>query len=1102
MKISYLLEADKNSIQPTDYTSVKANAERVFGDELGFYVVEKNNPTNRTAVFSYEENDIVGDKEIQEEEKKQALDNFTKKHGLKKITGKRGKISFPDAVVVPVYAQSPDLNPDGTVNPAELPTYSQRVSNTRGDYTDSRGKLLPEKLLELGVITADNVKKVLRNHPSHTLNEKYTDRLIDRLLTPGAWTPQIIIDNVAEFNLKTRIQPGKYLSDFGEIAGPLGLVCKSINGNGVRMLPYFFAGGDTKIPSAKDIKKEATIHFHPSKTHSLVDSYIEFRGQVVRVSSKAAGGELSGGSGASFIGIFQSIAEISKTKEGVDAFNKLLRSRPQALASLNKLKILANVASEDDTKEIGWLTKVQLIKDLIDSSEKNIYNIAVTDSDIEILKTLWTAAGENLSNMHEFKRVIGRALGSEVDARLPDSDLGVGEFSPGFKNIIRSFNLNKYGEPGRSNIEDPKQTDAYNSTRGWWDRFQGSLVNAIANIVNRDPDFSFLCTWILNHGSFIQIDLRSIENSKTEQLIITNISATWPSTAVDKVTLVPVSKSSGFSYKLLINSDRDWPEVASNFTDPELAKIYSDDTFGFTDAKTVKNLRDASKIAKYDLLRFNRQWAELLKKSEYANYPDSKKSKEGEKTRNKSTNATLVLNSTFKNLATANIIWSSNPQATVNDLVARILKGELDPQFLTYVDRSAEYALRYFHTLSDNPDEWLNEHRLLENTDDEDDDEDDDGEIPGVKSVKITRTDRERAVRDLTRARNLIEPIYFAVQIDNALRNGEDLNQIRELEQRLTLALSKLKKSQPLNVSDLINNRKTNLEPRVDNRDFVPPGFNKERADKQRGTTAAIARMKQFLNKFQSIIPKGKYAGIRRVNPTFSSIGNFINGILDGNNDNQISEINTEFRALLKDPTIVEIIKSITLASINHPPEINAVIDEDNDSVKNNFTNDREIATAITFIYWSLLVKSYIDNKKTDTEQFREVVKNAASVAKYVFNDAGNYSSFLRAIRTHLSDVDNYATPKVVITVYSNIFNKAVSPSSRGVPGFAGVWNQLDHDNKERVRDEMFDYMTKNMQLTTLANDAKDTAHKQRLIQQLVAFTKQQLASQESPNNR
>jgi hypothetical protein len=1080
MKIDSLLEAPNNGLQPTDFDLVKSNANRVFGDALGFYIVEKNNSTNRSDTYIYDEFEIAP-----EELKSRLFNKFLKDYNLKKSEVK----------IVDVHAQAPDLNPDGTVNPAELPTYSQRVANTRGDYTDSKGKLVPQKLLELGVITADNVKQVLAQHPSHSINEKYTNALIDRLLTPGTWKPAVILKNAAEFEHATKIKTGKYLSDFGEIAGAVGLVCSSINGNGVRMLPYFFAAGGS-IPSKEEIKKEATIHFHPSKTHSLVDSYIDFRGQIVRVSSKAAGGELSGGSGATFAGIFQSIAEISRSKEGVDAFNKLLRKRPQAAQALRKLKILANVASEDDATEMTWLAKVELLRELLTNSEQNVYNIAVTDSDLQILKTLWAASGENLSDMHKFKYVFGRALGSEVDARLDDGSVKVGEFSTGFKNIMRSFNLNKFGEAGGSGAENPKQTDAYNSTRGWWLRFQKALVFAIANIVNRDPDFSFLCTWILNHGSFIQIDLRSSTNSKTEQVVITNISATWPSTAVDKVILVPLAKSSGFSYKLLINSDRDWPQIASQFNDPELEKVYQDDDFGFKDAATRDKLKDATKIGKYDLLRFNRQWEELLGKSGYANFPDSGKS--AGKTRNSSTNAQLTINGMFTSLAGANIIssaWKSQPAAVVTDLVAKILKGELDEQHLTYVDRNVEYALQNFHTLSTDSNEFVNE-SLREDEDDEEED------IPGVKTVQVSPADRAKAVKELQTAQALIRPLYIALQIDNALRSGNRA-EVGELEAELTTALGKLKKNtRPLDVNALIKARNTNLDPRNRYRDFVPPGFNKEKADRQRGTTAAIARMKQFLSEFQ-LVSKVKGTGRRgepaqyeykSLVPSFPAIGNFVTGIISGLYDNEVNNIFTEFKTLLQDPNVVEIIKHITLQTVNHPEEIGATLDEDDENVSSNFTSDREVATAIAFIYWSLLIKSYIDRGQTSTPQFKEVVANSARLAKYVYTDSGNYSSYLSSIKSHLADVDNHSVPKIVIQVFSKIYNKATS----GVPGFKASWNKLDHANREAVKDQVFDYMTSNINITSAADNIANIKERTAITQVLVQSVQQHLASQET----
>ncbi len=1056
MNVSFLSEAAdsvKNKIQPTDYPTVKANAKRVFNEqELGFYIVEKSNPTNRSEVYIYNDYDLTAN-----EVKERAITGFLNENGLteKQVT------------VIPLKSEDAQLDPnfvdDNKIDQTEMPTFSQRVASARGDYTDSEGELVPEQLLKLGVITANNVKKVLRSHPSHSVNEKYTNAIIDRLLKPGSWKPTVVLKNTAEFEKETKIKIGKYVSDFGEIAGPLGLVCSSINGNGVRMLPYFFAAGDARnIPSIEEIKNEATIHFHPSTGHPLVDSYIEFRGQVVRVSSKGAGSELSGGGGATFAGIFKSIAEIGSTPEGVKAFNKLMTRRgvPEAL---RKLKILSNVAvgKEDDN---SWLSKVTLLRELVKDNPKSY--ISITNNDLKILRTLWAASGEKLAKMYDFNSVLGAAFGSQVDRDLSATKSNmpqVGEFSQGFKNILRGLELNKYGEMSRSGMNDASQTDAYNSARGWWAQLQKGLVNAVAGVVNSDPEFGRLCTWILNHGAFIQIDMRS--KVEKYQLNITNITATWPSTAIDTVIIKPVTAGSGYKYALDINGGRDWPTISKNFLAGSREEIdYADTNFGFTDTATLKKLGSAREISARDLLRFNKQWEELLGREHTAKFTDKNSTD-----KNKTTNASLEFNSVFKNLASAGIVsnnWANNKVGTVETLVQRILQGSLDEQHLVYVSRNVEYVLQYYHNLSKDPQEWVSESQVFE---DEEGDEEQD-----IRRASITSANRARAVKELVRNEALIQPIYYALMVDRALRSGARTAELNQIKTLLANSLSNI--GSKINVNSVLSTRRSDNKPIDKYRDFVPPNFDPNKAKKQSGDKSPIAvKFLQFLSEFRLAHNK---KGEVDVAFSFPAIGNFCTGIIIGNYDNLLPKLVEEFGLLLANPELKEELKLVSDTAVEHAPEIKEILNlTEDEKAKNNLENDQQVALAVALIYWSTIIKMYEIRGVTHTPNFLEVAKKALAVSRYVFTDSSNYRSYIDSIKQKFaepSEIDKHTAgvTEKTIQILSAVNSAAQRLDTAGDPEFRNYnrnWVNLNQVERNQVKDQIFDFMRNNPNIVAAA---------------------------------
>ncbi len=1005
MKVDALLEL---GVQPTDFAKVKSNAERVFGGDVGFYVVEKDDPTNRSDMYVYKDEGIESP-EDQEDFKEIALEKFLSVKNLKPSQVK----------VVTIDAATPNFDSRGNLLSNQASTYSQRVTDTMGAYKDSKGKNSAEQIKQVGAITVNNVKEIIGQHPD-TDKHVHMNSLIDKLIEGSGrpWVPQVIVDGVSDNNITADLKVGKYLADFGEIGGPIGLVCSSINGNAGRVLPNFF-GVSGKPASLNDIKNNAVIHFHPSKGHSLVDSYIEYNGQIVRVSSKAAGDKMSGGSGATFAGIYQSIAEIATTDEGRTAFNKLIAKRPGAKEGLRKLKILANVLVDDEGDSSRALesfdafkTKLILLQELLKNTQANKYKLGVTNDDLKILGVLWQNSG-SMARLHNFKSVMGAALGSRVDQDLTNRDtnvatavaqLGGKKFSPGFFNLLRSFKLNIFGEPTTGGAEDPSKSDKSNSQRGWWLRLQKSIVYAVANQVNSDPEFSLLCTWILNHGKFIQIDTRSAQQNGA--LLITNITATWPSTAVDRVILVPNSINAGFKYKLLINSNRDWrQEMKQNYADASQAKDYADDSFGFADTK------EKMKTNQVDLARMNRHWESLIQSGDSigdiiggderrASFSDRGTRKSN--LDNRRSNARLGIDNLFTNLAKLKVINKPTNDAqqntAVGQIVSSILTNSLSEEQYSYVRRAVEYSLKYLHAASKNKDEYVNVNE---------DEEDDDDEETGDNSVEITKSKRQIGTEDLARASQLMWPVYYAFRINQSILDGEDY---ASLAQELKTSLDSIGVN--LNIAQLLTKRTNNSN--LDATDFTPPGA-KVRGEPKNMKPEAVRAMIAFLNKYNLYsdeLSAGR--GSQRVHTDHGVVGDstaktyrFCTAILFGKYDSNIKQLSRDFVTLLQNEGVKNLIAWETKNS-RMTPSFDQI--KHDDSIYNNelseatgprgYDTEDKVLSSITLIYWTLIIKRYVEvgQALNTNDKFVRTIQTAKSVANGVIRDKNNRPEYLRAI--------------------------------------------------------------------------------------------------------
>jgi hypothetical protein len=508
----------------------------------------------------------------------------------------------------------------------------------------------------------------------------------------------------------------------------------------------------------------------------LVDSYIEYRGKVVRVSSKNAGEQLSGGQGASVDGIFKSLDEIAANPEAKQRFEQLI-SDDRYDAVFKQLRLVAKAFDPSELNEglRGYIAQFKLLAELNDENP----DITITDSDIAILKEIWQAANSTDIGMDDFKYLLGAAFGNQpdIDQRQSDNPQYVAQvFTPKFAQLLRSFNLNRFGEPGISGVEKIRLDDDKNQKRGWWRRLKKALVFRVSKRINSDPKFSEFCTWILNHGAFCQIDTRYRLGDNKSSVIVTNITATWPSNAVDSVRLMPLPSGDGFRYKLDINN-------GSGFDEKDYNRVVSsggndlDYDFGFKTKQDREQGRIAMIPTKVDLAKNAKDWsAQGIRsaigvgigalKTEPQEIPGVAEPKEV----TRGTRSSRILINFFNDLVNLGVIdrRDSTPEpvdpkfdplagyaAPTLKLAQRILEGDL-PDGLR---KAIRYGINALWGMSSQLDE------AEEDEEGDDDDNDDDSK----KKNKISPAEaREIANRHATIAKTLLNLLYSCVRIDDA----------------------------------------------------------------------------------------------------------------------------------------------------------------------------------------------------------------------------------------------------------------------------------------------------------------------------------------------
>ena len=779
-----------NESKPTSFGPIKQNALATFDLETkkingrekyepraaSFRWIYKPDRDVGTEISTYKEASDLG---ITADE----FESFAKEQTLETVKEVYPKATLSDLEIVRYSENAPRIS-GRQLEPNRVPSNIDRVAQ-RGTYLRKDDSTLDlERVKQSGALTVDTVRDAIRawggsRNPKMPYYLRFLDHLIDN--KDRGFKPTVLVDDIRQMRRAGFSGVTELLNDFGEIAGPVGLLSASINGNAVRMLPDFFRVGNNR-PTTQELMREATIHFHASQGHMLVDSYIEYRGRVMRVSSKNAGEELSGGQGASVDGIFQSLQEINSMPEARERFQELIGSGKYD-ATIKNLRLVARVfedseGSRDNMR--GYLAQFELVNTLNRGSLSD-QSIGVGADDQRILRLIWRAAGSSDVGMNEFKHLIGAALGNRPDRdQILDTgvgrELGDSRFTPEFARLLRSFNLNRWGEPGISGVEKfsyeppPGQEPRVlpNAKRGWWRRLKKALVYRVSRLINSDPNFSVLCTWILNHGAFCQIDTRySLGGDNKNQLVVTNISATWPSNRVDSVRLMPLPSGEGFRYKLDINGGR------GSRDESEIVDSDIDYDFGFQTRRDRDRARNRMLPTQLDLARNKGDWTVIGSNDAVNIIPDSKPRKQSLR----ASRSSLILKGLFSDLAEMGytghlpepdyIDREMRDQDLVQayatpslELAQRIVAGQLDSRLRNGI----RYSVNALWGMPVSP----NFSSLFEN-----DDDDEEEETVGQDAVDRMRY-YQIAQRHATIAKTIANMLYYSGRVGDALLAGLD----------------------------------------------------------------------------------------------------------------------------------------------------------------------------------------------------------------------------------------------------------------------------------------------------------------------------------------
>lgn len=352
----------------------------------------------------------------------------------------------------------------------------------------------------------------------------------------SAMFPLQIVDNIDDLPRKYGIALSNAITvDFGELISPIALVMGNVTGNAQRVSREFL-GANTR-----QLMESATIHFNPAATGALYDSFIEYGGRVIGVSSKGAPNTTKPTSGTAMNGLRHAINDVKTNRESLRLLNELLKDR-ENMKMMKVVEALADSAAHGS----NWTKTLRLLQLMYPEQ----YRSGDMFKDIKFLKSI---VGELESTAY---READRSTRAAMTKKLRG----------GISDYLRS----RYDrDAGRARKEDTT----------FFGKFMRLTNTEITDTLNNSSRFNDLVTWLLNHSALVQIDLFTAkDDAYGGRMVVTNIVATWPSTQVDSIKLIS-GTADDLRFMLAVNgyeaqfkNREDIPWVETDFRDRFEAK--------------------------------------------------------------------------------------------------------------------------------------------------------------------------------------------------------------------------------------------------------------------------------------------------------------------------------------------------------------------------------------------------------------------------------------------------------------------------------------------------------------------------------------------------
>ena len=392
--------------------------------------------------------------------------------------------------------------------------------------------------IEKRVWTVNNLSRVFdgysRNHPKYRqskLLSKIVDAFSKNVDSYEELFPLNVITDSSRLKSDYAIETEKSIAiDFTEVLGPLAVATGNTRGNSRRMIESVF-GADLRT-----IRNSVTIHYSPQSNSPLYDSYIEYDGKVIGISSK---GNVSGG--ASIAGLSKAIQEIQANPIARKRFNEQINNLEDNRKMYDLLVDLMAASDSGDTeKDLGLRKNKQ---------------IASIKRDLSLLRKLNPKYNQESADFQKISQLI------------TDSPDGTASLQ---NNSDWYIGLSNFLQDKINNIPDSKKEK-------YWNKLKKAIITEIVDDLNEEPRFSRMCTWILNHSNMIQINTTTSNNDIGKPFQILDMVATWPSTIHENVELL-VSSGGNYQFKLNINSNS-----------KNMKKRFSN-TMGLNDITTTNNM--------------------------------------------------------------------------------------------------------------------------------------------------------------------------------------------------------------------------------------------------------------------------------------------------------------------------------------------------------------------------------------------------------------------------------------------------------------------------------------------------------------------------------